>query len=810
MHHLLRDIRFALRGLRAAPGASLVTLLTIAIGVAATTTVLSVANVLLFRAPAGVRDAGGLVTVHAVSRDGSGFHAFSWLDWRDMAAAKSGLSDLAGVSGFPASLAVGDEPRLGMGMTVSGNYWRMLGTRPALGRFFGPEEDFPGAPQVMVLSWSAWQQQFGGDSGVVGRDVRVNGELFTIIGVAERGFRGHSSLLDVSVLVPLALDPVVSHRDIIERRNASFLEMVGRLSPQVSVEQVRTALTAAYLAGRAGERSEAAVDVRRWAAVPADTVTAVAGFMGVLLALATLILLIASANVANVLLARAAARAREIAVRLAIGASRSRLVRQLVTESVVLFAAGGAAGTLIAHWTTRALSGMRPPVGIPLVLDFPMDLRVLALALAVTLVVGVAFGLVPALQSTRPDLCVALKEQQSLARVGRLRLRGGFVAAQVAGSVILLVAAGLFVRALGRAGQIDVGFEPADVHALQFELEVRYPDAAQAPPLIARIEERAAALPGVVSTGSVRNIPLTLSRSETGVRIPGRPEEMGVGLFQSDFSQVTPGYFATVGIPILRGRPFSGADRAGAPPVAIVNETLAARVWPGEDPVGKVIGFGFGGEDQPITVVGLARNANYNRLGEDPLLMVYVPFSQQPDRSMSVLIRTAPGTPSPARALAGLVKEVDPFLPIVQNAPLPQLVGLALLPNRLALSVALLFGATGLLLAAVGLYGLLAFVVSRRRREIGIRMALGATAGRVRSMILRDGMRPVSIGLGVGFLGAAVLGRFLASLLYGLSPLDPVTYGAIALLLAAVGLVASLAPARRAVTGDPVDVLRQD
>jgi predicted permease len=790
-----------------------VTALTIALGVAATTTVLSVAAVLLFRAPAGVRDPRALVTAHAVSQDGSSFHSFSWLDWRDLAAAATGLEHLAAYSGFPASIATGGEPDLSMGMLVSANYFPLLRTRPALGRFFSVEEDAgPGGPRVAVLSHRTWRARFGADSGVLGRTIRINAEPFTVIGVAEPGFRGHTGLIDVSLFVPVTLDPVVSHRQLLDSRRSGWLEMVGRLSPGTELERAESGLSTTYAAlGRAdGFDWDRAVDLRRWAPVEASRVGPVTGFMAVLLVLAALILLIASANVANVLVARAAGRAREIAVRLAIGAGRARLVRQLLTESALLFLVGGATGTLLAVWVTRALSGMRPPVEIPLVTEFPLDPRVLLLSLGITLLVGLVFGLVPALQSTRPDLSLALKEDSGLGRIGRLRLRGAFVTAQVAGTTLLLVAAGLFVRALERAGDIDIGFDPAGVHALHFLLEVRYPEASQAPALIERLEQRLALIPGVTSTGAVQNVPLTFSRSETVIAIPGRAPEPDVGWFQVDFSPVTPGYFATVAMPLVEGRSFAASDREGAEAVAIVNQTLAGRIWPGESAVGKVIRFGDVENGEMITIVGVARNGRYNSLGEDPVSMVYVPFAQQPNRSVAVLARVAPGAADPTRALAAAVREIDPDLPVVQNAPLERLIGVALLPNRIAGLVAAVFGATGLTLAVVGLYGLLAFNAGRRRREIGIRMALGATRSRIRKMILRDGLRPVLPGLVLGFAAAAAAGRLLGSLLYGLSPFDPVTYGAIAgLILAAAGL-ASLSPALRATSSDPAEVLRYE
>lgn len=813
MNHLVRDLRFALRGFRSSPAATFITALTIALGVAATTTVLSVAAVLLLRAPAGVRETQGLVTAHSVSQDGSSFHSFSWLDWRDLAAARSGLEHLAAYSGFPASIASDAEPVLSLGMLVSANYFAMLRTRPAMGRFFSDDEDAgPGVPRVAVLGYSTWRDRFDADSTIVGRTIRVNAEPFTVVGVAEPGFRGHTGLLDVALFVPVTLDPVVSHRQLLDSRRNSWLEMVGRLAPGVPPGQAESALSTTFAAlGRAdGLDWDRTIDLRRWAPVQAQAVGPVTGFMAMLLVLAGLILLIASANVANVLVARAAARSREIAVRLAIGASRARLVRQLLTESALLFALGGVSGALLSLWITGTLSGLRLPVDVPVVFDVPIDLRVLLVSLAVTLVTGLVFGLMPALQSTRPDLSVALKEDSASGRVGRFRLRGAFVAAQVAGTTLLLVAAGLFVRALDRAGDIDIGFEPARVHALMLQLQVRYPEDSDAPPLVDRLEQRLALIPGVSSVGTARNVPLTFSRSETQLAIPGRAEEPNVGWFQTDFSPVTAGYFGTVGVELVEGRGFDATDRVGSAAVAVINQTLARRIWPGESAVGKVINFGSVRDGVPTTIVGVARDAKYNSLGEDPVSMVYVPFGHAPARSVSVLVKTAPGAPDPTRALAQAVAEIDPDLPLGQNAPLAQMMGLALLPNRVAGIVAGIFGATGLALAGVGLYGLLAFVVGRRRREIGIRMALGATAGGIRRMILTDGLKPVLIGMGLGFAGAAAAARLLGSLLYGLSPLDLVTYAAIGGLMLAAAAAASLSPARRATRGDPVEVLRHE
>jgi len=815
MYTFLQDLRYATRALRRTPGFTLAAVLTLALGIGATTTIFSAANALLLRPPAGVHDAGHLVTVHAMSQDGSSFHSFSYPDYRDLAAARSGLSDLAAFTGKPASLSTGGEPRVQLALLVSANYFRLLGTRPALGRLFVAEDDAgPGGPHVAVISHSEWQRDFGGDSGVVGRRVLLNGEPFTIVGVSAPGFRGHVAALDASIWVPLTLNAVLStNQRLLEQRGSSWLELVGRLEPGTRRGSAEAALSAVTtrLGREAGDGYDRKVDVRTYSPLPAQMVLPASGFLALLLVLALLVLLIASANVANVLLARAAARTKEIAVRLAVGAGRARLVRQLVTESVLLFAVGGAGGTLLAGWATRAVSGVHPPVGMPIALDFSLDLRVLLVALAVTLLTGVAFGLVPALQASRPNLVATLKDEPQNLRVGRFRVRGAFVAAQVAGTTLLLVTTGLFVRALGRAGRIDLGFDPVPVHALSFEMEVRAATPAAVRAFAAQLEQRVAQLPGVTAVGTTDMLPLHFSNQRTVVAVPGREERQGVGWFNPDFTSVSPGYFRALGLTLLRGRMFSAADRDSAPQVAIVNETMARTIWGTEDPLGKPLAFGrttAGGEQ--LTVIGVARDANYRSIGEAPLPMLYVPFAQQTRQSLALVARLAPGAADPTRGLREAVHALDPTLPIVEQAPLAQLIGLALLPNRIAVAVAGLFGAAGLLLAAVGLYGVLSYMVSRRRREIGIRMALGAASRDVRNLILTDGLRLVAIGLALGFAGAAAVSRLLRSFLFGVHPLDPPTYGAIILLLGGVALAACLVPVRRAVRTEPLEVLRHD
>jgi putative ABC transport system permease protein len=814
MDTLLQDIRYAFRSLRGSKTVSIVIAGTIAIGICATTTIFSVVNALLLRAPAGINQSGRLVTVHAIAEDGSSFHSFSYLDYRDLAEAKSGLVDLAAFSGAPVSLATGAEPELELAMSVSGNYFRTLRLQPALGRFFSPEEDAgPGSPRVVVLSHDEWTRRFGGDSGVIGRPVILNGEPFTVVGIAPPRFRGHVAAMDARLWIPLSLDSIISRgQNRLDSRQNSWLEMIGRLDQRTSRAAVAAALsTVATRIGREnGAQWDHKVDVRTYWPLPGAAAGPAIGFMGFLLLLGALVLLIASANVANVLIARASARGRDIAVRLALGAGRARLIRQLVLESIALFLLGGVGGTLLASWATRALSRFHPPVDIPIQLDFSMDLRVLLVALGVALATGIGFGLVPALQSTRPDLVRSLKDEPSVVRIGRFRLRGAFVATQVAGTALLLVTAGLLVRALGRAGAIDIGFDPERVYTLSLQMQVRSADLAEIRSFSEQLEAQASVLPGVQAIGTTDLLPLNLSNQQTVVAIPGREERPDVGWFQTDFTSVTPGYFATMKIPLLLGRGFSNQDRQGAPAVAIINETLARRIWPGEDPVGKTLYFGSVRDGTPLTVVGLARTAKYRSLGEDPLPMIYLPFAQQGARALALVVRMAPGTASPSRGLREVVRGLDPALPIAQFASLPEVIGVALLPNRIASGLAALFGGTGMLLAAVGLYGVLSFMVTRRRREIGIRMALGAASRHVRNLVLRDGFRMLALGLGLGLVGAALVARLLGNFLFGLSPLDLLTYGTTTALFTLVGLVACFLPTRRALKTEPVEVLRHD
>ena len=812
METLWQDLRYAGRTLRSAPLVTGVALLTIALGVGATTTMLSVANALLLRPPVGVTASDRLVTLHARDQGGSSYHSFSYPDFQDLAATGGGLQSLSAFHPLAASVRTSGDPELEAGLVVSGNYFQTLGTAPELGRFFGPAEDQRGGPPVVVLGDGLWRRRFGADPEVLGRQVVVNGKSLTVIGVAPAGFHGHIAGLDFSLWVPLALDPELSQRDLLERRNAAWLELVGRLAPGAERAGVQAAMSAvsSRIGREAGLTWDRTVDVRRYLPLPAEAAMPVGGFLGLLTLLAGFILLIASANVGTVLLARAGTRGREIALRVALGANRWRLLRQLLMESVALFLCGGAVGALLTVAGTRALSALRPPIEVPLALDFHPDLLVLGIGLLITLAVGVVFGLAPALQAARTDPAQVLREGSSTRPLGRGRLRGLLVMGQVAGSACLLITAGLFARGLSRAGTVRPGFDPSDVAVTNLDFSVRAYDSTRQWSFIRGLEQRVSAIPGVTSVATTDIIPLNLSEQSSVLVVPGRPAEPNVGQFQTDFTTVTPQYFGAMGLPLITGRSFSDADRSGAPAVAIVNQTLARRLWPDESPIGKRIDFGSFTTGTPTEIVGVASDASYHTLGEAPLSMIYLPMLQQETRRVSLLVRTSGAIPGLPAAVRDAVHEIDPELPVGQQSRLETLIGVALLPNRIALILATAFGATGLLLASVGLYGLLAFRVQSRRKEIGIRMALGASAPQVRALVVGEGIRLTAIGLVIGLLVAGVLARFLGTLLFGVSPVDPLTYAAIALLLLLVGWLAALGPTGRALRTEPVEVLRHD
>jgi predicted permease len=805
MDTLSQDLSYAVRLLRRSPGFTAVAALTIALGIGPTTTIFSIANSLLVRTPPGVRESASLVSVYLSYEGDSQYGTFSYPAFEALRDGPSGLSDICAFDVFSASLSArsAGEPEMVGGMMVSAGYFNILGTRPALGRFFLPEEDdVPDAEPVVVLSHRLWTRRFAADSSIVGSTVTVNRHTFTVIGVAEEGFQGHATTFDFGLWVPITMRGTVSGLDL--SGNATGLTAVGRLAPAWSVAQANDAMsvTLQELQRQDPELYEKAeIVVAPYSAMMDEARGPVTLFMALLLVVSGIVLLIASVNVAGIFLARATARSREIAVRLAVGAGRARIVRQLVAESVLLFLLGGTAGTAFAFWATDALAAVRLPLPFPMIFDFTPDLRVLGFALAVALGTGVLFGLAPALQARRQDLATSLKGERGGTPTRATRMRNAFVVAQVAGSVVLLIAAGMFLRALARADSVDLGFDPRNVHVLTADLSLhRYSDEEETA-FFQELEQRAAALPGVSSAGLTTVLPLGFLRIYQRFQLPGEDR-----LRVADVNTVSPGYFETMRIAIVAGRAFDTGDREGAPPVVVINQTAARQFWPGASALGQQISDG----GRTYTVVGIARDGKYGSLGEERRAMIYRAFAQAPSGLASLVVRTQPGAPRIDRPLREIALALDPDLPLQTNAPYEQVIGVSLLPNRAAAGTTAALGVVGLLLAAVGLFGVLSYAVSQRTREIGIRIALGADTLDVHKLVLRQGVRLTVFGLAIGAPLAFAATQLIRGMLYGLNPADPLTFGGVAVLLVIVGLLASYVPARRATATDPINVLRSE
>ena len=812
MEPWLQDIRYAVRSLRRSPVFTIVAALTIAIGIGATTSIFSVANSILLRDPPGVRQTDELVTVHALAQDGSSFHSFSYPTYAELRDSPSGLATLSAYGMFSSSLSTEGEPQLLLSMVVTGEYFQALGTQAAIGRLLVPSDDrgVAGADAVVVLSHRIWTRRFGADSAILGRTVVLNRQPLTVIGVAEDGFQGHAAGADVAAWVPMGLIPQLRNEAPLDDPRSSWLELIGRRQDEVPRSAIAERLTAISMAASQRlDQDSSGVDVRKYLPVPAQAALPAGGFFGLLLLIGGVILFIGSVNVGGLLLSRATARSREIAIRLAIGARRSRLVRQLLTESLVLFIIGGSAGLGLTLVTTRALSSLAPPVGIPLSFDFSPDWRVMAVALTLALVTGIVFGLAPALQSTRLDLGHAVRDEELGGRLRKSRLRNVFVTVQVAGSAFLLVVGGLFVRALGEAGSVDLGFNPVGLYAVQADLRIHHYTADQQVQFAANVRNALLARPEIADVAGTDMLPLNMGNQQTVFQLPDREAVPTVGLFQTDFAKITPGYFQTMASPLVKGRDFSDRDRAGTPAVGIVNETLARQVWPNEEALGRIILFGGSPGGTRVEIIGVAKNSKVRSIGEDYVPALYLAYAQNSSDKFAVIAR-ARGTVPIGGLLRQAVRDADPALPLLGDAPFTTTIGVSLLPNRIAALLASLFGGVGLILATVGLYGLLAFTVTRRRREIGIRMALGAQAGDVRRLVLGQGLRLTLIGLAIGFALSFAATRFLSSLLFGVSPLDPVTFGGITLLLGVTAAMACVVPAVRATRTDPMVAIRHD
>ncbi|MBS1791422.1 MAG: ABC transporter permease [Acidobacteria bacterium] len=823
MQTLWQDLRYGARMLVKQPGFTLIVVLTLALGIGANGVIFSLVNALLLR-PLPVEKPEELAAVYTSDYSSGDFGGSSYPDYVSFRDRNQSFSGMVLYTPQPLSLNLGGANERVFGEIVSGNYFSVLGLRPGLGRGFLPEEDQkPGAAAVAVISHKYWQARFGGDPSVIGRNVKLNGQPFTIVGVAPQNYRGLVRGLAVDWWVPaMMMDQLTpGSQNLTERGNRGMLIM-GRLKPGVSIAQARADFgnIAAQLYREFPQRWETIRKQGRSISLLPESQSRVLPqaqmpltiFAALLLSVVGLVLLIACANVANLLLARAATRRKEIAIRLALGAGRGRLIRQLLTESVLLAALGGTIGLLLAVWGADLLMAFKPPVPIPIELNLPLDWRVLGFLAGLSLLTGIVFGLAPALAASRPEVVGALKDEGG-GSGSRGRLRGALVVMQVAVSLLLLICAGLFLRSLQNASSIDPGFNADNLLAMSMDLQLQGYDEPRGNQFSEQLLERVRAVPGIVGASLTNSLPLGLGGGRSGITIEGYSTQQGEDM-EIYNSTVSPGYFEALRIPLQQGRAFNAQDRAEAPGAVIINEAFARRYWPGQTPLGKRIQMGFasdGTNNSPyLTVVGVVKDGKYNSLGEDATPYFFRPTTQSYVSTPTLIVRT---TANPADALPAVRSEVealDKNLPLFDVKTMRQHLGIALLPARLAGGALGIFGLLALMLAAAGLYGVMSNAVAGRTREIGIRMALGADAFGVLRLILQQGMKLVLIGLAVGLGAALALTHLLKSLLFGISTTDPLTFAGIALLLTLVALFACWVPARRATKVDPMIALRYE
>jgi predicted permease len=808
---MLQDLRYAARTLLRSRGLTLAAVASLGLGIGANTTIFAWMKATVLQPLPGVEAPDRVVVV--ASRNAAGRpQSLSYPDYLDIRAKSRTLDDLIvqDLTAMNVRLESQRDAQRIFGMIVSGNYFEMLGVRAAHGRVFTAADDVtPDAHPVAVMSHAVWRARFHGDPSIVGRTLVINARAFTLLGIAPPGFNGTFMGLGMGLWIPMAMQKtIVPGADRLTSRGIRWLLALGRLKPGMSVEDANAELVTL---ARQLEQSYPQSNARRGAAAiplwrsPWGSPQFMRPVMGVLGALVTLVLVIACANVANLLLARAFGRRREVAIRLSLGASRARLVRQLLVESVLLALLAGAAGVLIARWSAHLLSAFIPPMDIPIILDLAIDRAALLYAFAVSLVTGIAFGLAPALQASRPDVVSTLKGTSAAAGGGGSRLRGALVIAQLAMCVVLLVAAALFLRSLNRAQKMDPGFTARQLVFAGFDLFPNGYTGETGNAFMRRLIERVETLPGVEAAAVVRRPPLSPQGNPTlQVRVDGyspAPEE-GMDV---EYNVVHPGYFRTMGIPLLRGRDVEWRDDARRREVAIVNEAMARRYWGTVDVVGRVFVAG-----KPLEIVGVVATGKYVSLNEAPQPHIYMPFQQayRPDAALVVRYRTAPvAILSQVRAIA---RELDPNLPLVDVKTLDEHLMFVSFPQRIASTLLAVTGAVALLIAIVGLYAVVAYSVSQRTREIGVRVALGATPAAIRKAVLTDGFRLTSIGVCTGLVLAFISMRFASALLNGVSPADPLIFGLVAAGLTAVSLAAAFVPARRASRVDAIVALRTD
>ncbi len=806
---LLRDLGYGLRGLLARPGFAFVTILTLGLAIGAHTMLFGVVNALLLSPVRGMDAPDRLVEIGR-TRGGSGMDTISYPDFIDYSGAKS-FDGTYAYSLEALNVTSSGDPRRALGLVVSGSYFPTLRVQPELGRMLSALDDTDAAPPVAVASHAAWHKYFNADPSAIGKAVSINGHAFTLIGVAARSFQGQIAVLAPEFYLPLHQRTLLREgsNSLLDQRKSLWLMAGARLRDGIDIAQAQAELTTIRQrldAEYGNEDKESGIGVAPLRGIPTEMRGPLGAFSGLLFAMAGMILLVACVNVAGLLIARGETRRQEVAVRFALGASRARVFFQLFAESLLLAIGAGVLGILLSTWWRDLLLHIDLPTPFPISARIPLDGSVLGFALLLTVMTALLFGALPTLRASRqaPATGGALVADRTSNRGSRLR--EALVVTQIALTLVLLIGSGLFVRALQRAAAIDIGFDPSHVVSTDFDLEPSGYDEARRSRTQQALLERVRVLSDVQDAALAAVLPLSFSRMVLGcVHLAGLADDE----LCPESNVVSDGYFATLRMPV-RGRGFDSRDRADGTKVAVVNETLARRLAPDGDAIGRSFNFGEDADARMLTIVGVVADGKYASLSEDKRPFLFLPLAQSPMARTSLLVRAAQDSPVLTRELADAMREVDRTLPIAQTHPLTDTLALSLLPQRIAGLVAGTLGALGLLLAAIGLYGLIAFHVASRTREIGIRLSLGAAPRRVLRDVFWRGGRLIGIGLLVGEaigIGVAVL---VSGLLFGAQPGDALAFAAAGLVLGLVALPACWLPAKQAVRIDPAVALRHD
>ena len=828
MEALIQDLRFGLRWLRKSPGFAAVAVLSLGLGIGANTAIFSVVDALLLR-PLPVSDPDRLVDLYTGGSDGD-LHATSSVpDLEDFRAQTRVFADMAGYSMMFAAVDRDGRTRLTLGEVVTGNYFSMLGVPARIGRTLQPADDVPGAPRAVVLSSRFWRREFGADPGVLQRTLTIRAEPYTIVGVLGDEYTGMVPMLAAEIWIPVRyvedIEPAGINDNVpsptgttrLDRRGMRWLFVKARLKDGVTFDQARAnvdvvaaQLRAAY--PQTNKDSRVTLRPSRETRLHPDADALVAWIVTGAMGAVALVLVIACANVAGMLLARATARQREISIRLAIGAGRRRLVQQLLTESLLLGGLGATLGVLLAAWITRLLSTLNLPIPVPISLDLRLDARVLAFTALVAVVTGIVAGLAPALRATRPNLVRDLRGDPQRERIGgrRWSARDALVIGQIAVTAVLLVLAGLLLRSVFEAQRADVGFRADGLALVSADTDMlRYPPE-RSQQFWSEVERRARALPGVEGVAFASRYPFSLNFNREPIAIPGHQKTPGESGAPTNAARVSPEYFATLGIPLRQGRSFQPTDLPDRPGVVIVNETMARRYWPNDGAIGKVVFLRTLDSGRRYDVVGVVANHRIMTVGEADQPAIFFATTQRPDAYRVLAARTRGDATALVGELRTLLHAMEPRLLLLDQQTMEAQIGATLFPIRIAALLVSVFGGLALLLAAIGLYGVIAFSVARRTREIGIRLAIGAKPSTVLRLVLRQGLVLAVIGLVVGGLLAALATTVLSGALYGIGAADTLAWGGAVAMLLGIAVVANLAPAWRAAKIDPVQALKFD